>query len=217
MKSACLLLNKLTSLPIDIFIFTSHVCPLNNIASSNPIHRWDMELVNWFYSNYKICNPLWPVAATNHWTNWPIYELIWVNDSNSLTWNLRPFGGNSPNPNHDSRFRSEWGHPIHRRAASDHIEPQPLRAALARNQLQGCPPARRCRQRRIETDHLFGKRWTGGKIISDEIVIWGLYWVMGLIWGLYIITHHLGVVISMVVWCEKSSKNICVLRGLVIR
>ena len=56
----------------------------------------------------------------------------------------------------------------------------------------------------------------GGKIISDEIVIWGLYWVMGLIWGLYIITHHLGVVISMVVWCEKSSKNICVLRGLVI-
>ena len=30
----------------------------------------------------------------------------------SLTWNLRPFGGDSANPNRDSKVQSQWGHYI---------------------------------------------------------------------------------------------------------
>ena len=38
-----------------------------------------------------------------------IYTYIWANYNNSLTWIVRPFGDDFPDPNHDSRARSQWG------------------------------------------------------------------------------------------------------------
>ena len=62
---------KFTSLPmfdIDIFILISHVCRVNNIniVWRNPIHRWDMELMNWLYTTQFATHP--PVARDYHFT-----------------------------------------------------------------------------------------------------------------------------------------------------